>query len=241
MPSEERARAARTSCPCNASTPTTRLKRRGWSGATTTVWRCEPSTSTAPPARATSSASAASVADAGTCGEPSRTPWTRRTSVSTRPAFQRVQARGPVASESASVRAASRSRKAGLRTVVRDARDDLRVVEVATRRDRREQQVVPHEVDERLDVFRLVAHACRDRPSESDARFGVITGRALPEVVQQEPDEQEIGALHAVGELGSVRCRLEQVPIDGEAVERVALRPAPHRRTTPAGCRLTRS
>ena len=55
-------------------------------------------------------------------------------------------------------------------------------------------------------------------------------GVALAEIVEQRGEHEEVGAAHPVGERGGVGRGLPEVPIDGEAVVGVALRPAAHRR-----------
>ena len=61
-------------------------------------------------------------------------------------------------------------------------------------------------------------------------------GSALAEVVEQGAEQQQVGPIDAVGQRGRVGRRLPQVPVDGEAVVRVALRSAAHGAPTRAGC-----
>ena len=78
------------------------------------------------------------------------------------------------------------------------------------------------------------------------ADFRVVAGHALADVVQQRAEQQQFGAaararddrvevavvarsrIAGVEELGADRDRFQQVPVDGEAVVRVALRARPH-------------
>ena len=56
----------------------------------------------------------------------------------------------------------------------------------------------------------------------------VVTGPALPDVVQQRRQQQQVGAGDVAGQGGGVGGALHQVPVDREAVQRVALRPVPY-------------
>ena len=63
---------------------------------------------------------------------------------------------------------------------------------------------------------------------EHDAVVGVVAGIALAQVVEQRAHEQQVGATHRAHDVVGARHRLEEVTVDGEAVERVALRLAAH-------------
>ena len=63
-----------------------------------------------------------------------------------------------------------------------------------------------------------------------DAGVGVVPGKALADVVEQGAHEQEIGTADGRGQGGGFGRRLQEVPVDGEAVEGVALGPVAHGR-----------
>ena len=107
-------------------------------------------------------------------------------------------------------------------------RDRRGILEVATGREAGQQQVVAHEIDEHGDVVGVEAHAGGDGLREHDAVVGVVAGATLAQIVQQRAHQQEIGPAHRSHVVGGARDRLEQVTVDGEAVERVALRLAAH-------------
>ena len=107
-----------------------------------------------------------------------------------------------------------------------------RVVQVAAGRGVRQQQVVADQ------VATIVARPRTARPSRGpssrdhrDPGVGVVAGKALADVVQQRAEQQQVGPGHVAGERGGLGRGLDQVPVDGEPVHRVALRvrraPAP--------------
>ncbi len=55
-------------------------------------------------------------------------------------------------------------------------------------------------------------------------------GNPLPEVVEERPDQQQVGSIDPVGQGGGVGAGLEQMPVHGEAVVGVALRLVADRR-----------
>ena len=117
MPSWEVASAARTSRPSMASTPATRANRPGRSAVMTETVVPSASTTVSPRAitwRCWASGKSAVLSDAW--APPSKWWSTRRTSSRTSSAFQVPHAAGPVASESASVSAASRWSRTGSTT-----------------------------------------------------------------------------------------------------------------------------
>ncbi len=119
---------------------------------------------------------------------------------------------------------------------VRHHRDRRRIGEVAAGRDRRQQQVVTHEIDEhRLVGWREAhpfgdPHPSRRRAHQVDPGGGVVARVPLAQVVQPGTDEQQVGTGDASRELRRLGRRLHQVAIDGEGVEGVALRLVAHRR-----------
>ena len=90
--------------------------------------------------------------------------------------------------------------------------------------------MVGHEADEHVDVVVHKSHARTDVGNDLHPDLGVIAGETLADVVQERTDDEKIGTIDATGSLACVRGRLHQVPIDGEAVVRVALRLALHAR-----------
>ena len=109
-----------------------------------------------------------------------------------------------------------------------DLADRRRVGQVAPHGDVGQQQVVLHEPHQHVDVAGRETEARTDLADERHPRRGVIAGIALAEIVEQRPEHEEVGAVDAAGEGGGVGGRLPQVPVDGEAVVGVALRPAAH-------------
>ena len=120
------------------------------------------------------------------------------------------------------------------REVVADGighRVDGRVVrQVAARGDLGQQQVMADELGDDRGVGRREPEARPDRRHEPDTRIGVISRVALTEVVEQCAEHEQIGAAHAFGDLGGVRRRLPQMPVDGEPVVGVALGLGPNGR-----------
>ena len=67
------------------------------------------------------------------------------------------------------------------------------------------------------------------------AHLGVVPGVPLADVVEQGAEQQQVDPAHPVGHGGGVGRGLEQVPVDGEAVVRVALGLVADRWPTRAG------
>ena len=66
------------------------------------------------------------------------------------------------------------------------------------------------------------------RSTTSMPTVGVVAREALADVVQERADEEQVGPLDRVGQLGGQRGGLEEVPVDGEGVVGVALRLVAH-------------
>ena len=113
--------------------------------------------------------------------------------------------------------------------VVRHRLDRRRIREIATGGEARQQEVQADEVDQHRDVGGGVPHAGRHDRGQRDAVVGVVTRAALAQVVQERADQQEVGPTDPTHAFARACHRLQEVPVDGEAVERVALRPEPHR------------
>ena len=106
----------------------------------------------------------------------------------------------------------------------------LGIVEVAPNRDLGQQQVVLDELGEHIDIRGRKAEARAETARELDTDLDVIAGVALAEIVQQRTQHEQVGAVDALRERRRIGNGLEQVPVDGEPVVRVALRPRTHRR-----------
>jgi hypothetical protein len=109
-----------------------------------------------------------------------------------------------------------------------DGHDGGFVADVAPGRGVGQQQMVPHEGDEHVDIARREPQPGPDAGHELHPGVGVVTRVALAQVVEPRAHEQQVGARHAPGERGGARDRLAHVPVDGEAVVGVALGPAAH-------------
>ncbi len=120
---------------------------------------------------------------------------------------------------------------------------DARVGEIAPRRDLGHQQVVAHEPGDDLAPFAVEPDAPHHAERDVGADLRVVTGKSLADVVEERTEQQElrtpagarddavepgVAGLAGVEQRGALRERFEQVPIDGEAVVRVALRTGPH-------------
>ena len=168
-----------------------------------------------------------------TADSPASWPCTRFTRIRTCPAFHGVHAAGPAAWASASVRAASRSRSATLlparppprRWPGRQGRDAARSPPAAG-------DAAPARPPPR----------CRQRKTpKSDNHSGansapadaVVQAGALADVVQDRGEQQQVGAVHPANQPGGLDRGLHQMPVDGVAVDRVALRQRPQ--PVPAG------
>jgi hypothetical protein len=88
--------------------------------------------------------------------------------------------------------------------------------------------MVAHQRDEHRDIALVKTQPRPDARHELHSGVGVVTGVALAEVVQPRAHEQQVGPGHAPGEGGGAGDRLTQMPVHGEPVVRVALRPAAH-------------
>ena len=184
---------------------------------------CRPPSSPAPTRRGSGACAVAARS------APSSTARVRSTRSATSCSFHEPHADGPVASESASVRACSSSSVADVADGVGDLADRRRVGQVAAHGDVGQQQVVLHEPHEDRRRRSAGARAAgRSRATSAIPLARVIAGVALAEVVEQRPEHEEVGPIDAAGEGGGVGGRLPQVPVDGEAVVGVALRPAAH-------------
>jgi hypothetical protein len=91
------------------------------------------------------------------------------------------------------------------------------------------QQVQPDELLQHLHIGLGEPEPGRDAADDLDAGVGVVAGEALPDVVQQRADEQQVGPAHGARQRGGVGGRFPQVPVDGEAVVGVALGLVLHR------------
>ncbi len=98
-----------------------------------------------------------------------------------------------------------------------------RVVEVPSGRGVREKEVETDHLDQGLHVRGGQADPGADLRGHHHADLGVVTGESLADVVEERSEQQQVGALDPVGERRRVRGGLEQVPVDGVAVVRVAL------------------
>ncbi len=93
-----------------------------------------------------------------------------------------------------------------------------------------QQEVVLHEAHQHLDVGRWETEPRADAPDERHPLGRVIARVPLAEVVEQRPEQQQVGTIDPAGEGGGVGGRLPEVAVDGEAVVGVALRAAAHGR-----------
>ena len=97
------------------------------------------------------------------------------------------------------------------------------VFEIATAGNIWQQQVMTNHRFERLDVCMLVAHPDGDALYEFNSNDAVITRVALTNVMEQCAQHQKVRPLDPIGESSRLGCSFQQVPVDGEAVVRVAL------------------
>ena len=105
-----------------------------------------------------------------------------------------------------------------------------RVVEVPAGGAVGQQKVQTDHGDQGVDVLGREPHAGGDVGGDGHADLGVVPGKALPDVVEQGSDQQEVGPADPVGQGGGVGGRLQEVPVDGEAVVRISLGLVAHRR-----------
>ena len=78
---------------------------------------------------------------------------------------------------------------------------------------------------DRLDVVATEPEPRTKIPSDHGPGAGVVTRPALPNVVQQRTNEQQIGPGDVAGRGGRPGRGLHQMPVDGEGVHGIALRP----------------
>ena len=241
--SPDAASAASTSRPCSDSTPATRLNSPGRSGATRV--------STVPSPRTTVSPAASSARCSG--GRERRRPvgMTRRrrraapivrsTSSATSSAFHVPHAAGPVAQRVGLGQrgeqlegACGRRPRSATASIVAGSSRSRRVATSGSSRWWRTMR------DEHVDVVgRRSPCAGPMRADQLDADLGVVAGPALADVVQQRADHEQVGPVDPVGQRRRVGRGLAQVPVDGEAVVGVALRPRRAPAPTRAGCAPT--
>jgi hypothetical protein len=74
--------------------------------------------------------------------------------------------------------------------------DRRRIVEVPPGGQFGEQQVVADEADEDVDVVGAESETTAHDPDELDSDVGVVPGEALPDVVEERADEEQVGAAH---------------------------------------------
>jgi hypothetical protein len=98
-----------------------------------------------------------------------------------------------------------------------------RVVQVAPGGHFGQEEMEANQGYQRVDIVGREAHPARYLGYRLYAHLGVVAGEPLADVVEKRADEQEIGALHPVGQGGGVGRGLEQVPVHGEPVVGVAL------------------
>src|SRR5690606_6619469 len=103
-----------------------------------------------------------------------------------------------------------------------------RVVQVTPGRGLGKQQVVADHGGQHVHVLRGQPDAGADVADHHLAGRGVVAGPALADVVQQGGDQEEVGTGDLTGVAGGVGGRLDQVAVDGETVDGVALRTVPH-------------
>ena len=84
--------------------------------------------------------------------------------------------------------------------------------------------MVLDEPGDRRDVVGREPHPPTDARGDLDAGLGVIATGSLADVVQERRHQQEVRSGDPRREDGGGRRRLEQVPVDGEIVQRSRLR-----------------
>ena len=139
-----------------------------------------------------------------------------------------LHAVGPVASESASVSACEEIERLLGADRVDHRVDGGGIAEVAPGGEAREEQVPAHEVDEHRHVGRIEAHAGRHRSASTTPLSVWSPGPPLPRSCSSAPTSRRSGRRTRRTSSAAARDRLEEVTIDRVAVERVALREAPH-------------
>ena len=221
------AEAARTPTPCSVSTPVTRANSRASSSAITT--RSLPSPSYVQPLLVDQrllrirrpvvvgdlggGASSQHVADAlDEIAHQTRLPGT--------PCGWSGRQRVGLCQDGQELKARIRPDECG------DAIDRAGVVEIPSGGDVSEQQMMGDEAHERVDVVFVEPHARADGRHDLDTGFGVVARVSLADVVQQRADHEEVRTVDAACPLAGVRRGLDEMPVDGEPVVGVALRPA---------------
>ena len=166
----------------------------------------------------------------GATGSPASRRLVRSTSSATSPAFHEPQADGPVARLSASTRAASRSSversptSLATRSAVAGSSRSRRVARVG------QEQVEPDHGDQGVHVLgREVPSGCRSRATTVMPTSVWSPGNPLPMSWRRVPSSRRSARSDPVGQRGGDGRRLEEVPVDGEAVVGVALGLVPHR------------
>ena len=233
MPAWVRIEAARTSSACSASTPAVRYSTPTASGAATITSSPRISTASCPGL----GERAALVVDLGRIG------WRLAVEHGAGAGDQLGDQAGlPVAPDRRTGRrgVGDRQRVQQVEQLARSADrvghggDRHRVVEVAARRGVGQQQVMAGQRDHRRDIAGLQAHPLANLLGVRGPDHGMVTSRvALADVVQQRAQQEEIRARHLAGEPRGLGGRLEQVPVDGEAVHRVVLGPCSAPRPIP--------
>ena len=111
---------------------------------------------------------------------------------------------------------------------LRDLRDRHRVVEVTPGSRARQQQMLAYRPGDQAGVASSEPQPVRGVPRHHLAGQQVVTGPALADVVQQRDDQQQVRPGHGPGQRSGVGRRLDQVPVHGVGVQRVALRAVAH-------------
>ena len=97
--------------------------------------------------------------------------------------------------------------------------------------------MVPNQPRHHLDRVLVEPDATRELRGVLRADLGMVAGQALPDVVGERAEQQQLRAGASrdlavetllVEDAGALHYGFEQMPVDGEAVVRVALRPRPH-------------
>ena len=100
----------------------------------------------------------------------------------------------------------------------------LGIVEVTPGGGLGQEEVQPHERLEEVHVVVGEAEPGADGGGQHDAGVGVVTGIALADVVDERADEQQVGPSHRRRQRRRLHDGFDEVAVDGEAVEGVALR-----------------
>ena len=79
------------------------------------------------------------------------------------------------------------------------------VVEVTSGGGIGQQEVIAHQADEDGDVWGLEPHSPTDVADDPHPDFGVVARESLADVMEECPDQQEVGALHR-GRQGAARA-----------------------------------